>query len=274
MVGPSGHGSGVSGLNAACAWIIAFVLGLATPAPAHAAPRVFSLDACADQYVLAMTPRAQIAGLSTRALRADAPMRDAATGLPLRRADLESVLTAKPDIVLRVWGGWDLVEALDSKGIRVVTLSDAHDFDAIAANIRRAGAALDNPAAAERLVASMRSKLSARERNPVTALYLTPSATTAGPGTLPDAVMAQAGVSNATTRPGWGSIPLEVLVKNPPKAYITGFMDTARGYSDPGRHTVVKNQQRRARTVDLPGRTLACPSWFAADAVQHIRAGL
>ncbi|HEY5289048.1 MAG TPA: ABC transporter substrate-binding protein, partial [Caulobacteraceae bacterium] len=42
---------------------------------ASAAPRVLSLDQCADQYLLALSPRAEIVGLSTRARNADSYLR-------------------------------------------------------------------------------------------------------------------------------------------------------------------------------------------------------
>lgn len=58
-------------MNAAkafCALAAAMVL---VPAGAWAAPRVMSLDSCADQYVLALAPREAIVGLSHRAVAPD-----------------------------------------------------------------------------------------------------------------------------------------------------------------------------------------------------------
>ena len=70
---------------------------------AQAAPRVLSLDQCADQYVLALSPRVSIVGLSTRANDPDSRLRELARGLPLRRTTLESALAARPDLVVRYW---------------------------------------------------------------------------------------------------------------------------------------------------------------------------
>ena len=72
---------------------------------ALSAPRVMSLDQCADQYVMAMSPRAAIVGLSKRARNADSYLGAMAIGLPERRATAESVLAARPDLVVRWWGG-------------------------------------------------------------------------------------------------------------------------------------------------------------------------
>src|SRR5580704_3855210 len=93
--------------------------------PSLAGPRVVSLDQCADQYVLAMAPRADIVGLSTRARNADSYLKAEAQSLPERRATAESVLAARPDIVVRYWGGdARLVSDLERRGVRVLTIED------------------------------------------------------------------------------------------------------------------------------------------------------
>ena len=82
----------------------AIALGLVATS-ALAAPKVFSLDQCADQYVLALSPRADIVGLSKRATKSDSYLAARARGLPMRRATAEEVLAARPDVVVRWWGG-------------------------------------------------------------------------------------------------------------------------------------------------------------------------
>lgn len=129
----------------------ALALGLAAGG-ASAAPRVFSLDQCADQYVLALMPRADIAGLSYRADDADSYLRAQAPGLPLRRASTESVLASGARIVVRYWGGDALMaRRLAGRGLRVVKIDDAQDFAGVRADVRRVAAALGNPAGGEAL---------------------------------------------------------------------------------------------------------------------------
>src|SRR4051812_21793442 len=99
------------------------VLAAFAAAPAAAGPRVYSLDQCADQYVMALVPRGDIAALSHRADDADSYLRDQATGLPRRRAGLEPVLASKAQVVVRYWGGDTmLTQALEKRGVRVVTI--------------------------------------------------------------------------------------------------------------------------------------------------------
>jgi len=105
---------------------------------------VLSLDQCADQFVLALSPRDSIVGLSTRADDPDSHLRALAAGLPLRRTTLESALAARPDLVVRYWGGDPrFVAQLQQRGARVVTIEDATDFGGVRANVRRVPAALD-----------------------------------------------------------------------------------------------------------------------------------
>ena len=73
--------------------LTAALAALAFAGPALAAPpTVMSLDSCADQYVLALSPRASSVGLSARADDHDSYMRASARGLPVRRATTEAVL--------------------------------------------------------------------------------------------------------------------------------------------------------------------------------------
>ena len=86
----------------------ALLLAVLASASAAAAPvRVMSVDQCADQYVLALAPRAEIVGVSKRALNADSNQRALAEGLagaaadagvrPGRRDRRSSSATGRPD---------------------------------------------------------------------------------------------------------------------------------------------------------------------------------
>src|ERR1700677_2732627 len=108
------------------AWLV-LVLGLAMIAGrAGAAPRIVSLDQCADQYVLALAPRAEIVGLSKRATNADSYLRARAIGLPQLRPTLESVLGARATIAVSYWSAdARLSEALGRRGVAVVQIDEA-----------------------------------------------------------------------------------------------------------------------------------------------------
>lgn len=231
-----------------------------------------SLDQCADQFVLAISPRLAIVGLSYRADDPDSFLRDRAKGLPKRRVTLEAALAARPQVVVRYWGGDPkLLRALRRRGVAIVEIGEAEDFAGVERNVRRVAAALGRPERGEALVADMRVKQAAAEGawRGAQALYMTPGAVTAGPGTLVDAVMRQAGLGNLETGRGFRSLSLEALVLHPPQALVLGFYDAAglaRAAWSPGRHAVVRRRARSAALASLPGSMMGCPAWFAADA--------
>lgn len=243
---------------------------------AAAAPKVMSLDQCSDQYVLALSPREAIVGLSPRARARDSYLRDRAVGLPERRASAEAVLAARPDVVVRYWGGDErLARSLERRGVKVVRIDEATDFPGVADNVRRVAAALDEREAGERIVTRMDADLAMahgawRGRR---ALYLTPSGFTAGQGTLIDSLLAAAGLRNAATRPGYQPVSLEALVMRPPNALVLSFFDafaTAMVRWGVGRHRVLRPLIRERAIGSLSGAIAGCPGWFAAEGARQL----
>lgn len=237
-----------------------------------------SLDSCADQYVMGLAPRGAIVGVSTRADDADSRLRALAPGLPRRRIDLESVLAARPDVVVRYWGGEPrLIAALERRGVQVVTIPDATGFDDIRRTVRTVAAALDRHAAGEAAIARMDAQLAraAGAWGGARVLYMTPGGITAGPGTLVDAILRAAGLTNAETRPGFQTISLEGLALSPPQTVVLGFFDTFQLSGDSwgiGRHRVLQTVARERAVARLPGALLGCPDWGAGEAVALLAA--
>lgn len=258
-----------AGLLASAAWAVG--------SGALGAPRVVSLDQCADQYVLALAPRSDIAGLSYRAVQPDSYLRKAAKGLPLRRASLEAVLASRPDVVVREWGGDELMtRRLEGLGVRVVRIDDATDFEGVRANIRRVAAALGRPAAGEALIARMDAELE-RARGAWggrRALYLTPGGVTAGRDTLVGAILAAAGLTDVASG-GYAPVSLERMALDPPAAVVLGFFDDASVRTQHwavARGAVLGHIVRTRIIASLPGSLLGCPAWFAADAAADLAA--
>lgn len=258
--------------------LAAGLVALTPVGPARASPKVFSLDQCADQYVIALAPRDSIVGVSPRVADADSYFRDLAEGLPRRRATAEAVLAAQPDVVVRYWGGdARLDQTLERRHMRVVRIDEAADFAAVRANLRRVAAALGAPAKGEALIARLDRQLEdaagAGAGRPT--LYLTSGGFTAGRGTLIDAILRAAGFANAAPDPGYAPVPLERLALNPPRSLVLGFFDgrgAAAASWGPGRRSLVA-RIARARAIDhLPATILGCPAWFAGDGVASLAA--
>lgn len=251
--------------------------------PASAEPRrIVSLDYCADQFVLALADRDQIAAVSHGALREDSYYRARAVGIPQTRGTLEEVLALRPDLVVRNWGGpWDAAAAFGRFDVPVIQVSDAATFAEAREELIATSRAIGHPARGEAFARDLDARL-ARLRAvappaPLPVMYLSASGAVAGPGVLVDAAIAAAGGRNVQTAPGWTVLPLEQLVEAPDALIALAFFGHRRMRMNawlPGRHAVVREALSRARTVTLPMASVSCESWLAVGAAETISAAL
>ena len=237
--------------------------------------RVFSLDQCADQYVIALAPRDAIVGVSPRVDALDSYLGGQSQGLPRRRATAEAVLGAGASVVVREWGGDDrLARTLAERNIQVLQIDEAENFADVRKNIRKIAAGLGRSAAGEQLIARMDAQLAAAAGawNGREALYLTPGGVTAGSGTLVDAILRSAGLRNLAPGPYFPSVSLEQLVMHPPSGLVLGFFDgpAAGMIWSPGRSPVVRRLAAERALDSLPAAVLGCPAWFAAEASRSL----
>lgn len=253
------------------------VVGLLA-APVMAQPqRIVSLDYCADQYVLGLARREQIAALSPLARSDYASLASEAEGLPLIRADIEAVLAARPDLVVRSWGGdGRLVATLERLGIAVHEIGYVTGFDDVRREVRAASEAFAAPETGEAVLARMDAALESVEASiPQTALYVTPGGVTAGEGTFVDAIIRAAGLDNASRQPGWTDLPLEAVAAATPDIIVTGFMNGGtEGVNvwSASRHPVMRRALKQRPAISLDTGILSCASWLAADEVLRLNA--
>ena len=255
--------------------------GAAVP---EARPRaIASLDYCADQYVLALAARDDILALSPAADDRYSYFASRASGIAKMRPTTERLLMAAPDLVVRQWGGGLAAgETLGRFGIPVAqvkfgqTLADARD------NLRAVARRMGREEEAARLLADLDRRL-ARIRatrpetdHPSRALYVTVSGATSGRGTFIHEAMEAAGLENVMAggaRAGWQLIDLERVALNPPDLIIGAFFDLGRQTVDHwsiGRHSFLRDLVAKAEFVPIPGRVVACSTWFVIDAVEMI----
>ncbi|MCR9129399.1 MAG: ABC transporter substrate-binding protein [Alphaproteobacteria bacterium] len=243
------------------------------------APRVVSLDYCADQYVLALADPDQILAVSVQAGDAHSALRERAAGLPRVRDAAEDVLALDPDLVVRSYGGGARARGYFARlGVDVHDLGYANDFDAVRTMVRRAADAIGHPDRGEVLIAQMEADLAAADDGPrLSALYMTPSGVTAGSGTMIDALLQAANFENAAARDGaagWRSLPLEGLIDQEPDLVVTAFFDGASAPVDSwsmGRHPVFQDLFERSTRIELDGADVSCSSWTLAAAARRIR---
>lgn len=246
-----------------------------------AAPRILSADYCADQLVLALADRSQIAALSVDAVKDFSYLREKAAGIPRVRAEAEEIVARDVDVVLRFWGGEEA--RLKRIGAEVVTLGYAADFDAVKANVADAAEAIGRPDRGDLIIRRINERLEALAARGVarkSALYVTPGGVTAGKGTMIDAIFEAAGVGNVAADQGlsfWPPLSAEALVADPPAIVVTGFFaaDSERiNHWSAVRHPALKAALAGSVRIDLDADVLSCPGWFSLDAAEQIRDAL
>jgi iron complex transport system substrate-binding protein len=262
-------------------FLCAFALVLAQPTRAEPR-RIVSLDYCADQFVLALADRDQIAALSRGSRRDDSYYRARALGVRQTRGTLEEVLALRPDLVVRNWGGsWDAEAVYARFGVPVLQVGDSPDFAAARADLLRAAQALGRPERGQALARDLDARLMRLRRSAPTqaapVLYLSAGGAVAGAGTMMDAVIEAAGGRNVRTQAGWSLMPLERMIETPPALVALGFFDTGRTAINawsPSRHPALRRALANARTAPLPAAAISCEAWYAIDAAEIIAAVL
>lgn len=259
--------------------VLACALALVCAWPAEAAPRrIVSLDYCADQFVLALADRDQIAALSRGARRDDSYFRDRALGIRQTRGTLEEVLALRPDLIVRSWGGpWDAEQVYARFGVPVLQVGDAPDFSAARADLIDAARVIARPARGDAIARDLDQRLARLRALPAprdrAVMYLSAGGAVAGRGTMMDSVIGAAGGRNVRTEESWAVMPLERLVQMPPALIALGFFDHGRTRMNawlPARHPVMRAALADARTVRLPTASISCEAWFAIVAAEAI----
>lgn len=252
--------------------LLVAIAGLLLTGGVSAQPqRIVSLDYCADQYVLGLAERSQIAALSPDA-RADFSSHAAiAEGLPQARPLAEDILAHRPDMVVRSWGGDPRILALFERlGIPVHQIGYISDFDDIRRETRAAAAAFARQEQAGILLADMDRALDRVSPGAgADALYVTPGGVTAGQGTFIDALLSAAGLSNAAgAQTGWTSLPLEAVATQMPAIFVTGFTNSATDRVDrwsASRHPVMRRALSARPVLALDTGVIACTTWLAGE---------
>jgi iron complex transport system substrate-binding protein len=180
------------------------VAAMAAPARAQPPQRIVSLNLCADQLVLALADRSQIAGLTRNAPDRDMSAEAARThGLHILGSSAEEIFGIHPDLVVGMpASGSPVMRALAGQRYRVLDLRMSNRLEDIYASIRETAAAVGHPERGEALVAQMQRDLAAipRNGNGKVAAYYQRRGYLTGTGTLIDDLMRRTGLVNLASR--------------------------------------------------------------------------
>jgi iron complex transport system substrate-binding protein len=206
----------------------AIAVGATVKAPGTARPqRIVSLNMCADQLVLALADRSQIAGLTRNAPKPELSAEAAkARGLRILGTSAEEILEIEPDLVVGMPARRSAaMAALGGQGYNMLDLKSANTVEEIYAAIRQTAAAVGHPERGEALIAQMQGELArilANGRGRVAAYYQRRGYMT-GTGTLIDDLMTRMGLVNLAGKlgkPPLAQVSLEEMVAAQPDFLI------------------------------------------------------
>ena len=196
--------------------------------------------------------------------------------------NLEAIAGAKPDVIL-VTGGVqaDIISKLEGLGPKVVVV-DPQNLDGVFAAINTVAKVTGSTAKGDAVVSGMKAdladiKAALGTAQPVNAfieigwgpLY------TAGPGTLLDDLLTQAGGKNVVTATGYVGYSVEQLVTDQPAVYLgtlSSITDTSTLATRPGYSAVAA--VKSGRVFSLDDNLVSRPGPRVAEGVREIARAL
>lgn len=198
------------------------------PAKAPAVPqRIVSINLCADQLVLALADRGQIAGLTKNATDPEMSGEAAkAHDIPLLSNSAEQILAIEPDLIIGMPASRSAaLRALPKHTYPLLDLATANTLDEIYTSIRETAAAVGHPERGTALIARMERELAGLPKpgkGRVAAYYQRRGYMT-GTGTLIDELMTRVGLVNLAGKlgkPPLSQLSLEEMVAAEPDFLI------------------------------------------------------
>jgi iron complex transport system substrate-binding protein len=189
--------------------------------------RIASINLCADQLVLELADRAQIAGLSRNAqdpqMSAEAVR---ARGLHILKDSAEQLLVVEPDLIVGMPAHRSTaLQVLGAGNYNTLDIQTANSFEEIKESIRQTAHGVGNVGAGEALIAQMERDLAAVPRNGAgkVAAYYQRRGFMTGTGTLIDDIMQRLGLVNLAhvlNKPPLAQVSLEEMVAAQPDYLI------------------------------------------------------
>lgn len=257
------------------------LLWASSPAPRAKTPavpqRIVSINLCADQLVLALADRGQIAGLTKNATDIEMSGEAAkAAGLPLLSNSAEQILAIEPDLIVGMPASRSAaLRALPQQDYPLLDLATANTLDEIYTSIRETAAAVGHPERGSALIVRMQRELAGLPKpgkGRVAAYYQRRGYMT-GTGTLIDELMGRVGLVNLAGKlgkPPLSQLGLEEMVAAKPDFLIVESatdMVTDQG-SEMLHHPAIKDIPR----ISIPQAWTVCGSPAYTQAARSITA--
>lgn len=249
-------------------------------APARPA-RIVSMNLCADELVLRLADRDQIAAVTwlARDPRGSTVAAEAAGVAPTRGLS-EEIVALRPDLVIAgAFTTRTAVGLLKRIGFPLLELGVPSDFEGVRAQIRAVARAVGHPERGEAMITVFDARLATvaavGDGPRLRALVMRPNAFTVAPGSLGDAIIRAAGLVNVAAEIGRdrsGQVPLEaaafadadLIVLDEGENRTPSLADTVL------HHPVLSAFRREGRTVSIPNRLWSCPGPQVAEVVERL----
>jgi iron complex transport system substrate-binding protein len=211
------------------AWPLLLLCASCSSGPAVPRDGIVSNNPCIDAILAEVASPGQIAAVSHYSHSPDsgsAPL-NWAKAIPALGQSAEEIIAVKPRLVLTGnLASTGTNDALRRAGIRLVTLGVPATIDDNIAQVRTIAKAIDRAQAGEALAARIEAAVatSAQHSKAPTAIIWQSGGFVAGKGTIQDAMLSRAGFTNASAAYGlnqWDVLPLETLIRQPPKVIFT-----------------------------------------------------
>ncbi len=263
------------------------VFGIAAAEAADVYPparpqRVVSLNLCADQFLIALADKSQIAALSKNARDKQLSYyADRATEYPISANSAESIVALNPDLIISNKLRYQHTQSiLRDHGYKISNLTTANSYKEIIQQIRLVADWVGYPERGEALIAEMNQALSelqdpANIKHPTIVHYQRRGFVTGGE-TLLDEIMEHAGYKNIARVLGTKKVTrvsLESIIKaRPDYLLLTTKATTAEDIgAEVLQHPALAQQFPDNNRLYIPESYISCggPSYSAAVAMLH-----
>jgi iron complex transport system substrate-binding protein len=244
--------------------------------------RVVSLNPCLDTLLVHLADREQIAALSHFARdTVSSSISEIAATIPFTRESAEEVMSFDPDLVLTSrHSSLPTRNALQSVGIKIELFTEPKSIAESIAQVRTIAALINRQARGEELVSQIEAALADAapppDSAPVAGLVFQANGFSTGEGTLVNEMLERTGFINFASHyglKGWGNIPLERVVADPPAILLAGVMrpDTPTWADRILRHPALHNTKNKMKVYTFPDRLIYCSGPVLIKAAAALR---
>ncbi len=240
-----------------------------------------SINLCADQYLL-LFPHNQPVYYSP--LAADIDYNYLASNVKKSQTiqpQLDRILLKHPEKVFASpYSDTYLLHGLKNAGIETVVIPNASNFEGIKNNIALIASAIHEEAKGQQIIDALDEQLEeiqsrVRNRPHESALFYAPNGFTHGGGTIYQAILNQAGLTNLAAKlgiEGHGYLSLEKLLwYQPHYLIIEDNLDSNHSEAQALlSHPALSNQHFNATLIFVQGNLLSCPGFGSLLALEQI----